>query len=252
MKVFKFLCALVLGVSFVACSQSKTSSELKSLTPSKAEIDSVSYYLGISMGAQVYGMDWGDLNYTKMMKGIKDLVNAKGDYRDADFFDQFELNPNEGNEKINAYLQKRMTIVSEGNKIKGEKYLADNAKKAGVQTTDSGLQYKIVEAGNDVKPSVSDTVWVKYKGTTIDGKVFDQTSEDGDPVMFRLDSVIPGWSEGLQLIGEGGKIELVIPSVLAYGETGQQTIEPNSVLCFEVELTKVGKVAPVEEAIEAE
>ena len=136
------------------------------------------------------------------------------------------------------------------NKQKGEKFLESNGKKDGVVTTESGLQYKIIEAGNDVKPGPQDTVWVRYKGSLLDGTVFDQVSEDAEPIRLTLNRVVPGWTEGLQLIGEGGKIDLFIPSELGYGEQGQQTIPGNSVLLFNVELTKVApyvEPAPVEE-----
>jgi FKBP-type peptidyl-prolyl cis-trans isomerase len=92
-----------------------------------------------------------------------------------------------------------------------------------------------------VKPGPKDTVWVKYKGTLIDGTVFDETPEDAEPARLMLNRVIPAWTEGLQLIGEGGKIQLTVPSKLGYGERGTQGIEPNSTLLFDVELTKVGK-----------
>lgn len=92
-------------------------------------------------------------------------------------------------------------------------------------------------------PTLSDTLYVKYKGTLIDGTVFDQTAEDGEPISFPLGGVIKGWQEGLQLIGEGGKIKLYIPADLAYGERGNQGIKPNSALVFDVELVKVGKAS---------
>ena len=123
-----------------------------------------------------------------------------------------------------------------------------NKTKAGVETTESGLQYKILEMGNpDLKPGPTDTVKVRYKGTLLDGTVFDETKEDADPATLVLNRVIQGWQEGLQLVGEGGKIQLVIPSDLAYGERGTQGIEPNSTLLFDVDVVEVHKAAPVEE-----
>lgn len=247
MKFYKIILALVLGISLAACAQNKPAAEVKQYAPTKAEVDTVSYLIGVNFGSFLKSYDWGDLNYAEIEKGMKDFVNAKGDFRDPDFTKQFKIDPNRINDIFNAYLEKRHTMAVEGNKIKGAKYLEDYAKKAGVQTTESGLEYKIIEPGNDVKAAASDSVWVKYKGTLTDGTVFDETE---DPVMLTLDRVIPGWTEGLQLVGEGGKIELVIPSDLAYGEMGNQAIGPNEVLCFDVEVTKVGKVAPAEEAAE--
>ena len=104
-----------------------------------------------------------------------------------------------------------------------------------------------MEPGNDVKPTAQDTVWVKYKGTLIDGKVFDETPEDGDAVHFPLNGVVAGWTEGLQLIGEGGEIDLYVPADLAYGEQGRPGIDPNSTLIFNVKLEKVGKFVPAPE-----
>ena len=94
-----------------------------------------------------------------------------------------------------------------------------------------------------MKPAAQDTVWVKYCGKLLDGTVFDETAEDAEPVRMQLNRVIKGWTEGLQLVGEGGEIELYIPSNLAYGEQGNQAIEPNSTLIFNVKVDKVGKVA---------
>ena len=120
-------------------------------------------------------------------------------------------------------------------------WLEENAKKEGMVTSASGLQYRIADPGNDIKPTFKDTVWVHYKGTLIDGTVFDECAPDQDPIHFTLDRVIRGWSEGMTYIGEGGKIELYVPAELGYGEQGTRGIEPNSVLIFNVELTKVGK-----------
>ena len=135
-------------------------------------------------------------------------------------------------------------------KQKSEKFLEANAKKEGVVTTESGLQYRIIEPGNDVKPGPQDTVWVRYTGSLIDGTVFDQVREDSDPLRLTLNRVVAGWTEGLQLIGEGGKIDLFLPASLGYGEEGHQTIPGNSALIFNIELTKVApyvEPAPVEE-----
>ena len=153
------------------------------------------------------------------------------------------------NEIINRYLGMRREMTLIKNKEAGDKFLLKNKAVEGVQETESGLQYKIIEAGNDVKPAPTDTVWVKYKGTHIDGTVFDETAEDADAVRFTLNSVVAGWTEGLQLIGEGGEIELYVPANLAYGEQGRPGIDPNSTLIFDVKLEKVGKFvpAPVEE-----
>ena len=217
---------------------------LKDYAPTKSEIDTVSYLLGVNFGSFMKNFNFGDVNYSKMVAGMKDFMKAKGDFRDPEFNEQFKVSPELINDVFNAYLEKRHNYILLENKEKGEKFLAANRKKDGVQETESGLQYKIIEAGSDVKPEPQDTVWVKYKGTLIDGNVFDETPEDADPVRFTLNSVVAGWTEGLQLVGEGGSIELFVPAPLAYGEQGRPGIDPNSTLIFSVDLVKVGKFVP--------
>ena len=226
---------------------------LKDVTPTKGQIDSVSYLVGIQFGSFIKGYNFGDLNMAQIKKGMMDFIKSKGNQRDPDFVMQFKVNPEEMNELLNNYLEKRQAYMGLQNKEKGEKYMAANKKKAGVEVTESGLQYKIIEAGNpDLKAGPTDTVLVRYKGTLLDGTVFDETKEDADPVRLTLDRVIKGWTEGLQLVGEGGKIQLVIPSELGYGERGTQGIEPNSTLLFDVDVVEVHKFVPKEEAAPAE
>ena len=121
----------------------------------------------------------------------------------------------------------------------GKKFLEENALNKSVYQTKSGLQYKIVEPGSEVKPGPQDTVLVRYKGSLLNGTVFDEVPASEEPIRLTLDRVIPGWTEGLQLIGEGGKAVLYIPSELGYGSRGSGSIEPNSTLVFDVELVKV-------------
>ena len=226
---------------------------LKDVTPTKGQIDSVSYLVGIQFGSFIKGYNFGDLNMAQIKKGMMDFIKSKGNQRDPDFVKQFKVNPEEMNELFNNYLEKRQAFMGLQNKEKGEKYMAANKKKAGVEVTESGLQYKIIEAGNpDLKAGPTDTVLVRYKGTLLDGTVFDETKEDADPVRLTLDRVIKGWTEGLQLVGEGGKIQLVIPSELGYGERGTQGIQPNSTLLFDVDVVEVHKFVPKEEAAPAE
>ena len=126
------------------------------------------------------------------------------------------------------------------NKAAGEKFLADNTAKPGVTTTASGLQYQVFTEGSGASPKASDSVTVHYKGTTIDGKEFDSSYSRNAPATFPLNRVIAGWTEGLQLMKEGGKYRFFIPSNLAYGERGAgRDIGPNSTLIFDVELIKV-------------
>ena len=249
MKATKFFAVLMIGLAFAACTSKPAGDALpKEFQPSKAQVDSVSYLLGINFGSFMANYDFGkDMNYSEIVRGIKDFVNAEGDFQDPDFVKQFKVDPNQMNDLFNSYLEKRRSGVAMANKKKSEDFLAANAKKEGMQTTASGLQYRIIDPGNDVKPGPQDTVWVRYKGTLIDGTVFDEVPEDAEPIRLTLNRVVPGWTEGMQLIGEGGKVELYLPSELGYGEQGNQAIAPNSALIFNVEMTKVGKfVAPAE------
>ena len=126
------------------------------------------------------------------------------------------------------------------NKAEGIAFLTENAKKENVTTTPSGLQYEILTAGNGASPSATDKVTVHYQGTTIDGKEFDSSYKRGESITFPLNGVIAGWTEGLQLMQEGAKYRLYIPSELAYGASGAGSdIGPNSTLIFDVELIKV-------------
>lgn len=125
-------------------------------------------------------------------------------------------------------------------KEKGETFLKENATKEGVKTTASGLQYKIIQEGDGKQPAATDTVLVHYKGTLIDGKEFDSSYKRNEPISFPLNGVIPGWTEGLQLVKTGGKIQLFIPAALAYGSRGAGgVIGPNETLIFDIELLEV-------------
>ena len=250
MKANKLLAVLIIGLSLAACTSKPAGDAIpKEFQPSRSQVDSVSYLLGINFGSFIKGYDFGsDLNYGQIIKGIKDFVYSTGDMQDPDFTKQFKVDPNQMNDLFNSYLEKRQAGVAQANKKKGEDFLAANAKKEGIIETASGLQYKIIKPGSEVKPGPQDTVLVRYKGTLLDGTVFDEVSADQSPIRLTLNGVIPGWTEGLQLIGEGGEIELYLPSDLAYGEQGNQAIGPNSTLVFNVQLDSIKPyVEPVPE-----
>ena len=248
MKTIRFFaiaaCAAALALS---CNNASSDVNVEAELPTQAEIDSVSYLLGVNYGAFIKSNNFaetlGELNMAEMKKGMKDFIDAEGDPYDPEFGAQFDIDPNLMNQVLNGFLTKKQSYKAAKNLAEGKAFLAKNALKENVDTTASGLQYEIVNAGADYKVAPQDTVWVNYKGTLLDGTVFDEN----DSTMFVANRVIKGWTEGLGLLGEGGKATLYIPSDLAYGERGNRAIEPNSVLVFDVEVLKVGKFVPKEE-----
>jgi FKBP-type peptidyl-prolyl cis-trans isomerase FklB len=142
--------------------------------------------------------------------------------------------------EVMAKQQEAVKKLGEKNKAEGEAFLAENKKKEGVTTLPSGLQYKAVKAGSGKKPKATDTVTVHYRGTSIDGTEFDSSYRRGQPVSFPVNGVIPGWTEALQLMEEGAKWQVFIPSGLAYAERGAgREIGPNAALIFEIELISI-------------
>ena len=227
MKIINFL---VIGLFFMglACTDMNGQVEIKT------KQDSLAYAIGLQWGKNLKTDDL-ILNTTVIKQGIEDS-----------FKDAAKLS----DEQIQAILtglqqelqDKRMKAQQEagaGNLKKGEAFLAQNKTKEGVKTTPSGLQYKVIKAGDGKSPVATDKVKVHYHGTLIDGKVFDSSVQRGDPITFPLNGVIPGWTEGLQLMKEGGKVRFFIPSGLAYGAQGSGAIGPNEVLIFDVDLIQV-------------
>ena len=241
MKAIKFLataaCAAALAISCNTAENVKVDVEL----PTTAEVDSVSYLIGVNFGSFLKGNnfaeDLSEINMAELKKGMVDFLKAEGTPYDPDFGDQFKVNPNDMQRILNGFITKKQTYNAALNLAKEKAFLAKNALKENVDTTASGLQYTIIAEGAAEKIAPQDTVWVNYKGTLINGEEFDAN----DSTMFVANRVIRGWTEGLGLLGEGGKAVLYIPSDLAYGERGNRAIAPNSVLVFDVEVLKVGK-----------
>ena len=219
----------------------------KDFKPSKAQLDSVSYLVGINFGSFIKNYDFGNLNYSQIKKGMNDFINAKGNMRDPDFGEQFKINPEEMNRLFGEFLENRRSLKLLTNKEAEEKFLAKNKTKEGVVELPSGLQYKVIKEGGVKPASPKDTVWVRYQGKTLDGNVFDEVTPDRDSIRFTLNRVVAGWTEGIQQVGEGGTIELYVPAKLGYGERGNQGIEPNSLLIFTVDLCKVAPYVEKEE-----
>lgn len=262
MRTIKIIAAAaIVMASLVACKGQKPTGNVgedsvvnpKTLLPSKGQTDSVSYLIGIQFGSFIKGYNFGDnLNYAQIKKGMMDFINAKGNYRDSNFVKQFKINPEQMNDLFNAYIAKRMQYTQAVNKQKEAAYLAKSQKEDGMKVTASGLQYKVVEQGSAEKIGPEDTVFVHYKGTLTDGSTFDETQANQPSARLVLSNVIKGWQEGIQLIGVGGKIKLVIPSKIGYGEQGSQGIEPNSTLLFDVTVDSVKHyVAPATPATPA-
>ena len=245
MKISKIFAIASAAVLIVACGTpaAEGSKETRDLLPKKSQIDSASYLVGVNFGSWIKGNNFGELNYSQIVKGMKDWMKAEGNPQDSTFFTQFKIDPNEMNTVLDNFVQKRRAYSKALNEEKGAAYVAEFLKEEGTQQTESGIAYKIIEPGNDVKAvSDKDTVWVNYKGTHIDGSTFDEN----DDINFSLNHVIKGWTEGMKLVGEGGHVILVIPGELAYGEYGNRGIGPNETLVFDVTLNKVGAyVEPV-------
>lgn len=227
LKIFVALC-LMGTVMFSSCGTKYNEGDRLPGT-TNAKIDSVSYALGAYFGGMIKSSDFGELNKSKMDQGLNDMIKG------ADMV----IPEEEIMQVIQNYLMQRMNAVADMNKAEGEEFLNTNKEKEGVVTTESGLQYKMITEGAGISPAVTDTVEVHYKGTLLDGTVFDSSYDRGEPAKFPLNAVIPGWTEGLTYAKEGGKIELYIPYELGYGSRGYGNIPANSTLVFEVELLKV-------------
>ena len=198
-------------------------------------MDKVSYALGIGIGRQLSQMGAAELNIDDFAQAIKDVIagNLKLDEAEAQQLVQEFFAKQEAKQQAAASEKGKVA------KAEGEKFLAENGKKEGIITTASGLQYQILREGNGKSPKATDTVECHYEGTLIDGTKFDSSYDRGQTATFPLNQVIAGWTEGLQLMKEGGEYTLYIPAELAYGDKGNPSIPPNSVLVFDVKLIKV-------------
>ena len=201
--------------------------------------DKVSYSVGASVGTYISAMQRdqsefiGTLDNDLVIKGFIDALGSKTALTEEEITQTLM----DLDQKVRTAIEEKQKVAAQKNLDDGKKFLEENAKKDGVKVTESGLQYQIIEEGKGKSPTPNDVVRVKYKGTTIDGQVFD---EQTDPISFPLSSIIPGWTEGLQLMKEGGKAKLFIPADLAYGELGAgDLIKPNSTLVFDIELVEV-------------
>lgn len=200
-------------------------------------MDKLSYALGIGIGSQLAGMGAKELNIDDFAQAIKDVISGselKVDNAEAQTLVQNFF------QKQEAKQQAAAAEAGKAAKAAGEAFLAENGKKDGVVTLPSGLQYQVLKEGDGKKPSATDQVVCHYEGTLIDGTVFDSSYQRNQPATFGLNQVIPGWTEGVQLMQEGAKYRFFIPYKLAYGERGAGAqIPPFATLVFDVELIEV-------------
>ena len=193
-------------------------------------MDKVSYALGIGIGRQLADMGANDIVTEDFAAAMKDVLTGA----------ELKIDEAEAQALVQEYLQKKGEEKVKAVKAEGENFLAENAKKEGVVTLPSGLQYQVLKEGNGKSPKATDQVKCHYEGTLINGKIFDSSYRRNEPATFPLNGVIAGWTEGLQLMEEGAKYRFFIPFNLAYGTRGAgQDIPPYAALIFDVELIEV-------------
>ncbi len=200
-------------------------------------MDKLSYALGLGIGRQLSQMGADDLNVADFAQAVKDMIDGK----------EPQVPTAEAQQIVEDFFQKQeerqraeAAEKYKGAKSEGEKYLSENAKKEGVVTLPSGLQYKVLKEGNGKSPKATDKVVCHYEGMLVDGTMFDSSIQRGEPATFPLNGVIAGWTEGLQLMKEGAKYRFFIPYQLGYGERGAgASIPPFAALVFDVELIEV-------------
>lgn len=200
-------------------------------------MDKLSYALGIGIGRQLSQMGADSLNIDDFAQAIKDIIGGQ----------PLQVSDSEAQQLVNSFFQQqeakqRAAAAEKGKAAKeaGEKFLAENAKKEGIITLPSGLQYQVLKEGNGKRPKATDRVKCHYEGTLIDGTMFDSSIQRGEPAVFGLNQVIAGWTEGVQLMQEGAKYRFFIPYNLGYGEHGAgASIPPFAALVFDVELIEV-------------
>lgn len=213
----------------VACTQDQAA-------PLSTLQDSASYAVGQNMGASLREVR-DEVNLNQVIQGLRDAAEGKDG----------RMTPQEAQRVLMAYGQEvqvrqaeQREAQADSNQTSGEAYRAENARREGVTTTASGLQYEVLTEGSGPKPTPASTVRVHYVGTLVDGKQFDSSRESGEPVTFNLGEVIPGWSEAVQLMPVGGTYRFVVPPDIGYGPAGSPpNIGPNATLIFEVELLEI-------------
>lgn len=231
----KYLFVIAIVVMVTSCSVFKKSSKTEEMSKDDImndEYTKVSYAIGVNIANNLQSQGIDSLDSEVVAQGLNDVFND----------DSLAISNEEANALLQEYFQSIQSKRQEEANKEGAKYLEENAKRDGVEVLPSGLQFEVLEEGTGAKPQATDEVTVHYEGKLIDGKVFDSSYERGEPATFPLNQVIPGWTEGLQLMKEGATYMLYLPSNLAYGEQGAgEIIGPNETLIFKVELINVNK-----------
>lgn len=231
----KRLCAIALLFTAISAAQAAELSPPQAAPPIDAAsaADIASYGIGLQI-ANNFKADGVEVNVEQLILGLKDAMQGvKPRYAESQLQAAFQA----FGRAVQAKRDQRNLAAGDKNKREGQAFLASNGKKPGVKTLASGLQYQVIKAGQGASPKAADTVRVNYEGTLLDGKVFDSSRRSGQPATFRVDGVIPGWTEALQLMHVGDKWRVFVPSELAYGANGAGgVIGPHSVLVFDIEL----------------
>ncbi len=247
MKFKTLAAAVALSVTLVGCGEEEASTTdvaMQSSAPVETLEQRVSYLMGLQFGQQLSGGEF-EINQDALKAGMNDGLNGFEQRLTeeqitatlAEFQTMMEA------QQMAAQQEAEATLASQSaeNEAAGIAFLAENGARPEVITTESGLQYEVLQEGAGAQPTANDVVTVNYKGTFLDGSVFDDSSLHGGPATFGLDQVISGWTEGVALMNVGAKYKLYIPYNLAYGENGSMSIPPKSTLIFEVELLEIAE-----------
>ena len=193
-------------------------------------VDKISYALGLGIGQQIKSMNIEHFNVEDFAQSVSDVLEGK----------QTAFSSREAQIMLQDFFSKKQKEEAQAHIAEGKAYLDANAKKVGVVVTKSGLQYEVLQEGTGKSPKATDTVRCHYEGRLLDGTIFDSSYKRGEPADFGLNQVIPGWTEGVQLMKEGAKFRFTIPYLLAYGPSGAgNSIPPYAALIFDVELLAV-------------
>lgn len=239
------LIGFIAGAAAAVCSCGQTSptaaAPAEPFQPSAGAVDSVSYLLGVNLGATVSANDFGDLDMDRVLDGMKDFLAAKGQYTDEGFAGQFEIDPTLMNVVINNYLDQVTEYRNWQNQQVEAEFLERNLQQDSTIVVDSlGFQYRIQEIGRRTHPTDTSVVSICFTCSLPDGTVVDE-AKSGYPRKVDLKKVCKGLAKGLTYIGEGGVIDLYVPSELAYGKEGVRGVPPGSMLVFNVSLFEVKK-----------